>query len=345
MTLLPFTVTSQEPTISPPTLGSNVNHTIQELALSPRRCALNFFGLPRAFKRLVLPSMIANVINPNIHYDCDYFVHFFNITFEAPSRSGKGGYVTPEDVYLLRDAVHNAAIQAGRPLPHVGFMLDTSETFGQKHGSLLQAIRKNETGEKNPYYGDEQTYTVETYVNIIKMWYSISAAWDGMAMHASSQNIKYERVAMMRSDVVYLTPIDVFRSAPGRAFDKFNNHSVIPGFSLWPVNDRMFYGPYEATKIWATGRFPRLDDYVYRKRRALHSEQFLDAVILPAIRKTAIPVDQDPSICFLRARPDGSVWNDCGGLSNKDLLEKLVKLKCTTYQDAVGGTVFKCPIT
>ena len=68
-----------------------------------------------------------------------------------------------------------------------------------------------------------------------------------MAMHASSQNIKYERVAMVRSDVVYLAPIDVFRSTPGRSFDKYNNHSVAPGVSLWPVNDRVLLGPYEAT--------------------------------------------------------------------------------------------------
>jgi hypothetical protein len=225
----------------------------------------------------------------------------------------------------------------------VGFVLDTSESFEQNHSDLLRTIR-NETEEKNPFYGDEQTYTVETYVNIIKMWYSISAAWESMVTHSSNHTIKYERVAMMRSDVVYLTPIDVFRSAPEGVFDSFNNQSVIPGFSLWPVNDRMFYGPYEATEIWATGRFSRLDDYVYRKRRALHSEQFLNAVILPAIRARSIAVGVDPEMCFLRARPDGSVWNDCGGLSNKNLLEKLVKLTCTTDDDPVGGTVFKCPI-
>ncbi|KAI2495534.1 hypothetical protein MHU86_18979 [Fragilaria crotonensis] len=176
------------------------------------------------------------------------------------------------------------------------------------------------------------------------MWYSISAAWDHMAKHASSHSIKYERVAMMRADVVYLTPIDIFRTAPEGAFDTFNNQSVIPGFSLWPVNDRMFYGPYEATEVWATGRFSRLDYYVYQARRALHSEQFLAAVILPFIRGRAIAVGVDPDICFLRARPDGTVWNDCGDLSNKDRLEELVKLKCTTDVDPVGGTVFKCPI-
>ena len=307
-----------------------------------RRCALNLFGLPRSFKDLVLPSMIKNVIIPNIQYDCDYFVHFYNVTYEPPSRSGKGGPIMPEDVYLLREAVHRIALRAGRQLPHVGFTLETEENFERKHADLLRKIRSKEG--KNPFHGNERTFTVETYVNIIKMWFSISAVWDYMKEHASFHNIRYDRVAMMRSDVMYVTRIDIFQSAPDGIFDTFNNHSVIPGFARWPVNDRMFYGPYEATEIWAAGRFSRLDHYIYKLHRPLHSEQFLAAEILPAIRARSISVDEDPDICFFRARADGSVWNDCGGLSFKDVVEKILNRPCTHHWESItAGTVFHCP--
>jgi hypothetical protein len=285
------------------------------------------YGLPRSFKDLVLPSLIKNVIIPNIQYDCDYFVHFYNVTYEPPSRSGDGGPIVPEEVYLLREAVHRIAWRAGRQFPHVGFTLDTEDKFERKHADLLRKIRNKTVG--NPFYGDDETFTIGTYENIIKMWHSISAVWDFMKEHASFQNIRYERVAMMRSDVVYLTSIDVFKSAPDGIFDTFNNQSVIPGFAQFPVNDRMFYGPYEATEIWATGRFSRLDDYIYNLHRPLHSEQFLAAAILPAIRTLSISVDVDPGICFWRARADKSIWVDCGWQDSKGLLEKLFNRSCS----------------
>jgi hypothetical protein len=52
------------------------------------RCAINLFGLPRSFQSLVLPSFIENVIWPNAAHNCDYFVHYFNLTQEAAGRSG-----------------------------------------------------------------------------------------------------------------------------------------------------------------------------------------------------------------------------------------------------------------
>jgi hypothetical protein len=102
---------------------------------------------------MVLPSLKANVIIPNAHYDCDYFVHFYNVTYEPPSRSGKGGIIVPEDVYLLRQAVHDEALRADRPLPHVGFTLDTIEAFELNQRDILQQIRKNDTVEKNHSLG------------------------------------------------------------------------------------------------------------------------------------------------------------------------------------------------
>ena len=255
----------------------------------------------------------------------------------------------PEDVYRLRQAVHDVALRAGRPFPHVGFTLETEEAFEQNQSVVLQEIRKNYTDSKNPFFGPHVTFTVETYVNVIKMWYSIAAAWESMERRASSQGIKYERVAMMRSDVVYLTKIDVFSAAPASdapskvRFDSHNNQAVMPGFAEYPVNDRMFYGPYEAVKIWATGRFSRLEDYVYQRRKPLHSERFLDAMILPAIRERAISVGVDPRICFLRARADGYVWNDCPQRSSKKGLQSLLNMSCRhAFNKVVFLPMFMC---
>ena len=332
-----------------PTLKSDSNHLlVHEFNNEPNkpqiRCAFNFFGLPRSFKSLVLPSLIENVIIPNARYSCDYFVHCYNVTFEPPSRSGRGGRIRPDDVYLLQEAVHSIARTMNLSLPSVKSMVESEAAFERDYSNLLRRIRTNKPGKKNPFYGNEQAYTVETYVNIIKMWHSIAAVWGIMNDYASSQGIHYDRIAMLRSDVVYLTPIDVFKAGHGPAVDKLNKSALIPGFSLWPVNDRMFLGPHRGAKIWASGRFSRLHEFVYQRQQPLHSEQFLDIMILPTIRKLGISVDVDKDMCFVRARADGTVWNDCGDLSNKGIVEKFAKVNCSTDSDTVGGTVFKCPL-
>ena len=63
------------------------------------------YGLPRAFQSLVLPSLIRNVIEINSVYQCDYFVHFFDVTSEKESRSEEGGTIDPYEIYLLESAV------------------------------------------------------------------------------------------------------------------------------------------------------------------------------------------------------------------------------------------------
>ena len=49
---------------------------------------------------------------------------------------------------------------------------------------------------------------------------------------------------------------------------------------MYPVNDRMVIGSYEAVKIWATQRFDLLDDYVMHKvpkpGLGMHSEHYLN---------------------------------------------------------------------
>jgi len=60
----------------------------------------------------------------------------------------------------------------------------------------------------------------------------------------------------------------------------YDKTAFIPGFSRWPVNDRMIYGPFGAVKIWASTRFESLDKHVQFMKEThyglgMHSERFL----------------------------------------------------------------------
>lgn len=68
-----------------------------------------------------------------------------------------------------------------------------------------------------------------TVDNIVKMWHSIEQAWNLMEAHAERENVRYKRVAMLRSDVVYMTPIDIWETEKMGVRDRANNVAVIPG--------------------------------------------------------------------------------------------------------------------
>jgi hypothetical protein len=335
------------------TYGSST--VASKLDLEHRRCAITFFGLPRSFRDLVLPSILLNIIRPNIRYKCDYFLHTYNVTFEKESRTGSGGAIYPNDVFELRQALTSEAKRANASFqPRVSFEIESMENFESTHSVLLSQIRENSTKRRNRFWGNDKTFTIDTYVNIIKMWHSIMNAWYIMKNYSILHSINYERVAMLRADVIFVTPLDVFQLAPKEdksdstsifrpqqstpIFDKFNNESTIPAFAKFPVNDRMFVGPFDATEIWATGRFDRIHEFV--RKRPLHSEQFLRRKVLPFIRAKGIAIGMDPYICFLRARCDGTVLHDCGGSEALIYLEEVLNLTCTVIH---GKFIkFKC---
>ena len=126
--------------------------------------------------------------------------------------------------------------------------------------------------------------------------------------------INYTQIAMLRLDVFFLTPIDIYTKHQ-HVTDYNNDYAVVPGFSLYPVNDRMMYGSARAVRVWATRRFTDIEDFVRTypdKGVGIHSETFLNYTIFPLIRDLGINIVTDPSVCFLRARTDGTVWiEDC----------------------------------
>lgn len=320
-------------------------------------CAILLFGLPRAFQQYVLPSLVEHVIRPNLHYGCDYFVHYYHIDKEVSNgRSGRGGLIRPDDIQLLRTAVadlyqnhtnnrnnnNNDEDPKHLPfLPQVSIVHDTNETFWEKRFPQLMKYRntRNADGKLTYFPYTEPTYVYpDTIDNIVKQWHSIDAVWNLMEetqQKHQKQRPRYQQVAMMRSDVVYVTPVDVYAvpkddlrggsgaennipqsaSAVGEK-ETSNAMVIIPDFAKYPINDRMIIGPFDAVKLWATERFHRIDHYatnVAAPGTAMHSETFLNDTILTSIRSELhLPIYEDPWLCFLRARADGAIWiEDC----------------------------------
>ena len=353
-----------------------------------RRCAINLYGLPRSFKHHVLPSFIANVVRVNRHYHCDYFVHYYNKTFESGGRSGQGGKIYPEDVLLLKPAIedvhnNNSSLRhrRGQSPITVQFIADTDEDFEREQMEHLQTIFEYNTRGTNQSSMDNTTISPyfithpkektmqgkKVLINILKMWHSQTIVWHLMEQYAAiaanhsrqhQQHLRqpfYSRVAMFRSDVVYVTPIDIYKVPNEPAaqqgskprwiptnnttdhyfYDVQNCHAVIPAFASFPVNDRMIYGPYVAVKIWAAERWERYQHHVFTvlptiKSEAgagLHDERMVKYSIIPAIRNEVdVEVMEDRSLFFLRVRANGNIWMEDSSKSTDDE-RKIVKTK------------------
>jgi hypothetical protein len=340
----------------PATSTSNSNSIPKE------SCAILFFGLPRSFQLLVLPSIVKNVLLPNKENQCDIFLHYYDSNYEeGGSRSGNGGTIDASQVWLLPDAVakvygtHTPNNSSSLTTPRVSITVDTDETFWQKRGPTLDNYRN----AKNPADGNflyypwmAKSFLYPTSMdNIVKQWHSIDAVWNNMVHKSKLWNKNYTRVAMLRNDVMFVTPFNIYQLSEGNddtippttsTFDHDNQKVAVPNWARFPINDRMIYGPYKAIQIWATERFTRLEDHVrsYEPGYGMHSERFLNHSIFPAIRnELGLEVVFNPDICFFRARADGSVWiNDCTtrdgaarGFRKTDtlaLVESIIERKC-----------------
>jgi hypothetical protein len=370
VSFMPFLLLSNIPTNSGPTPRPNhtrlvinklnkrrstaslQNVTLVKQPILPRQeskgwkesCAICFFGLPRSFQLLVLPSIITNILIPNKANKCDIYLHYYHVKEETGGRSGHGGSIDPKDVWLLKDALEQ--IYADIPIgdkPHLSLTMDTEQDFWRKRGELLQKYRtkKASDGEYLYYPWMAKSYSYPTSIdNIVKQWHSIQAVWEDMEQNAVKLERNYSRVAMLRNDVVFVTPFDVHQISNDTR-DENNQFVAVPNWARFPINDRMIYGPYAAVKVWATERFDRLEGHVitYEPGYGMHSERYLNHSIFPAIRQLGFQVVVNPEICFFRARADSSTWiNDCAtrngaakGFRKKDtqhLVEVIVGRRC-----------------
>eukprot|EP00980_Cylindrotheca_fusiformis_P012760 scaffold3118_cov64-Cylindrotheca_fusiformis.AAC.18 len=303
------------------------------------RCALCFFGLPRSYKTMVLPSIERNILPRNP--DCDIFVHFFYQKEEAAGRSNDGGKVDPNEVLLLRNSIQNSSSS-----PRVvKFMNETREIFFQKRQVQLWRYRETYSKVGKPLYypWKHPSWDKSSLDNMIAQWHSIEGAFNLMEDHAKQNHIEYTRVAMLRNDVLYLTPIDITQ-LDNETVDSENQRFVVPNFCKYPVNDRMIYGPYDAVKVWSTERFRLIEKRVQQPDKAgsvMHSEHFMnDSIFSTITQQYGYEMHRNPDICFLRTRADSmALTNDCKAkgkvrgfqknVNLKPLIEETVGRKCT----------------
>jgi hypothetical protein len=325
------------------------------------RCAINLFVLPRSFQSLVLPSLVQNVLSPNSLYQCDYFVHYYFLTYEEAGRSGLGGRIDPDEILLLEQAVRDVS-----PNSVISFRFDHEQAFWDKYQPFIDKIRTaNDTDGRYLYFPWRDTSYVypQTLDNIVKMWHSIESAWEVMTKHELETSLRYDRVAVLRSDVVYVTPIDFFQ-VNWRLINDSDRVAVVPAFGRYPVNDRMIVGPREAVEIWAAQRFNRLETHIKFVQEnhpgwGMHSERFIKWTINPAIRDSNTTIVEDGNICFFRVRADETVKiNDCEdgksvvaapsiventGEGKAKLLESILGRKCLVRPPDSASTSLQCP--
>mmetsp|Transcript_25395 Transcript_25395/g.54160 ORF Transcript_25395/g.54160 Transcript_25395/m.54160 type:complete len:520 (+) Transcript_25395:48-1607(+) len=315
-------------------------------------CAILFFGLPRSFKLFVLPSIIENIIVPNLDNNCDYYLHYHAVASEGQNRAGEsGGTINGNDVFLLEDAIRRTTAGTGKGAPRISITNSTIEDFEKARGKvmILYETARDENGEYLyfPYNAASWEYP-NTIRNMVKQWHSIDAVWQHMEENAKALKKSYSRVAMLRNDVMYVTPFDMY-SLSNNERDIGNNHVVVPDWANYPVNDRMIAGPYDAVKVWATERFQRIESHVRDypiPGWGMHSEKFMNFSIFPAMLSASkddskklssslspgYVLDQNPSVCFLRARADWSVWiEDCNDSFDCDMEPVVLQLLAKYY--------------
>lgn len=237
-------------------------------------CALLFFGLAKQFRSIVLPSIQEYILNTGDNRRCDIYIHNYNVTKSVNPRAGEhDNVIDPMEVYDLT-----------RPS---NVVIETIDDFLRQRDMKFYAH-----SDLKPYrsLGWDRT----AFENMYKQWHSIEKVWDLMKAAEAHQGIEYDRIGFFRSDVKYVTPIDIF-----------DGDAVIPKFGFL-VNDRMFYGTYENARIWAKIRFPSVKCYRPRhKSIKMHSEFFMNDLVLQNI-----PGVTKKDICFYRVRADGDVWEE-----------------------------------
>lgn len=244
----------------------------KELDSSEEPCALLFFGLAKHFRAIVLPSIQENILQVSGNAKCDIFIHNYDITTVSNVRNNEvSDNLDPMEVYSLTDQV----------------VMDTIDDFLAKRDMKFYA-----DANMKPY--KSMGWDRASLENMYKQWHSIERVWDLMQQKEAATGIRYQRVGLFRSDVQYVTPIDIF-----------DGDAVIPKFGFL-VNDRMFYGTYSNAHVWAKSRFPSVGCYVPRHRSIkMHSEFFMNDFVL-----RLIPNVTKKDICFYRVRANGVIWDD-----------------------------------
>ena len=131
----------------------NATKPSTELDSKSPRCAINLYGLPRSFSDHVLPSLVKNVIRTNAKHNCDYFIHYYNVTLEESGRSGNGGEIRPDEIHDIRSHILDAAINSSSQTPIIiAFRSHTNDEFWSHRNETVQKVRHTKDINGNYYY-------------------------------------------------------------------------------------------------------------------------------------------------------------------------------------------------
>eukprot|EP00277_Geminigera_cryophila_P046843 CAMPEP_0173074050 /NCGR_PEP_ID=MMETSP1102-20130122/10779_1 /TAXON_ID=49646 /ORGANISM="Geminigera sp., Strain Caron Lab Isolate" /LENGTH=293 /DNA_ID=CAMNT_0013943031 /DNA_START=294 /DNA_END=1173 /DNA_ORIENTATION=- len=188
-------------------------------------CALLFFGLPKHFKDVVLPSIRKYILSVNP--GCDVFIHVYNVSSTSNSRNQeKNELLHPDEVNLMKEATT--------------IVFESTADF-QKRRNVSLFYK---------YFPWKDGWIWPTSLeNMIKQWHSINHVWNQMANHENHVSeyhpghkvFQYERVGIFRSDVLYTNNINISEGVAVTSL--FNNGKA------W-MSDRLFYGLREYGEKW-----------------------------------------------------------------------------------------------
>ena len=109
-------------------------------------CAICFFGLPRSFELLVLPSIERNILTPNKRNRCDIYFHYNEVHGETGTyRSGEGGLIDTQNInMMLKESiqrVYKDSSDDNKNRPHLSITSDTIQEFRKSRRQLLKKYR------------------------------------------------------------------------------------------------------------------------------------------------------------------------------------------------------------
>ena len=197
---------------------------------SSNHCAINFYGLPRQYYHLTHNSILQNVIIPNLRYNCDYYIHYYNDTTIESTQQQRGAdvghgntYFDPNEILLLQNDIlqlhydyhhQNNMTTPDRP-PIIQYSTTSDIEFHQQYTSLLQTIHQYQHPTTNKYLylplSEALPFSNTTLTNIIKMWHSQQSVFELMDKNHIYPKKHYTRVGMFRNDVLYVTRIDIYQ--------------------------------------------------------------------------------------------------------------------------------------
>jgi len=254
----------------------NSNHNVTRIS-DNIDCALIFFGLPKSFKNIVLPSIEKYVLAVNPY--CDIFIHTYNISiYSNPRNSEKQNVINRFELLLIKNIT--------------SIVFENLNDFHNRiNVSYYHKYFPRGVGWQYP----------ESLDNMLMQWNSIQTAWDQMVNYEEKRDKLYKQVGLFRSDVLYTNDIDIQNGKAVTA--KFNNMNNF-------TNDRLFFGLREYAQIWATKRFSFIEPYMktaFGKKTGLHSEMFMNKFMT----HWKIPLTLQ-EICFKRVRANGNInLQDC----------------------------------